>query len=196
MNSRILPSKKAVPTHWVQTEREAHEAWSLLITKSPTAARIMHLFVARVGEHNAVVVSQPTLAELLGCHVNTVANAIKLLAKDRWIEIRRVGGSGTTNAYVLNDRVAWVGARGKIRYSLFSASVVLSDNEQPDKDEIGKQEPLRRLPRVGELQFPSGDSLPPPSQPFLDGMEPDLPATPSQEPPYQSDIEDFTGIKK
>lgn len=186
MSSPILPPKKAVPTHWVQTEREAHEAWSLLITKSPTAARIMHLFVARVGEHNAVVVSQSTLAELLGCHVNTVANAIKLLAKDRWIEIRRVGGSGTTNAYVLNDRVAWVGARGKIRYSLFSASVVLSDSEQPDKEEIGNQEPLRRLPRVGEMQFPSGSSLPPPSQPFLDGLEPDLPAT-----SYQSDIEDF-----
>jgi len=181
MNTPKLPAKKPHPTHWVQTEREAHEAWSVLIAKSPTAARIMHLFVARVGEHNAVVVSQSTLAELLNCHVNTVANAIKLLATDRWIEIRRVGGSGTTNAYVLNDRIAWVGSRDKIRYSLFSASVIASSVEQPDRDQIDNQEPLRRLPRIGELQMPDGDGLPPPSQPFLKGMEPDLPTMEQRE---------------
>lgn len=176
MNQPALPASKAPSTHWVQTEREAHEAWSALIAKSPTAARLMHLLVARVGDHNAVVVSQPTLARLLGCHANTVANAIRLLSTDRWIEVRRVGGSGTTNAYVLNDRVAWVGPRDGIRYSLFSASVIASDEEQPDRDQIGHQDPLRRLPRVGELQLPSGDGLLPPSQPFFDGMEPDLPA--------------------
>ncbi|MFS1808948.1 helix-turn-helix domain-containing protein [Bacillus anthracis] len=176
MNNPIMPPQKSPPTHWVQTEREAHEAWSILISKSPTAARIMHLFVARVGEHNAVVVSQPTLAKLLGCHVNTVANAIRLLTTDRWIEVRRVGGSGTTNAYVLNDRVAWVGSRDGIRYSLFSASVVISDEEQPDRAELGQQKPLRHLPRIGEMQLPVGDGLPPPSQPFLSGLEPDLPA--------------------
>lgn len=177
MNTPIMPPQKSSPTHWVQTEREAHEAWSILISKSPTAARIMHLFVARVGEHNAVVVSQPTLAKLLGCHVNTVANAIRLLTTDRWIEVRRVGGSGTTNAYVLNDRVAWVGSRDGIRYSLFSASVVISDEEQPDRAELGQQKPLRHLPRIGEMQLPAGDGLPPPSQPFLSGLEPDLPAS-------------------
>lgn len=171
-----LPIKKTNTTMWVQTEREAHEAWSNLIAKSPTAARLMHLLVARIGDHNAVVVSQPTLAKLLDCHVNTVSNAIKLLAADRWIEVRRVGGSGTTNAYVLNDRVAWVGPREGLRYSLFSASVVVASDEQPDAKELGSQQPLRHLPRTGELQMPAGDGLPPPSQPFLDGMEPELPA--------------------
>lgn len=175
MGQPALPPRKPPTTQWVQTERAAHEAWSSLIRRSPTAARLMHLLVARVGDHNAVVVSQPTLAGLLNCHVNTVAKAIRLLSDDHWIEIRRVGGSGTTNAYVLNDRVAWVGPRDGIRYSLFSAAVVVSDEEQPDRDQIGRQTPLRRLPRVGEMQFPSGDGLPPPSQPFLDGIEPDLP---------------------
>lgn len=176
MNTPHLPTRKNPSTQWVQTEREAHEAWSLLISKSPTAARLMHLLVARVGENNAVVVSQPTLAKLLNCHINTVANAIKVLSLDRWIEVRRVGGSGTTNAYVLNDRVAWVGAREGIRYSLFSAAVVISEEEQPDRAELGQQKPLRRLPRVGEMQFPAGDGVSPPSQPFLDGLEPDIPS--------------------
>ena len=39
-------------------------------------------------------------------------------------------------------------------------------------------EALRRLPRLypGEEQLPGGPGLPPVSQPFLDGMEPSLPA--------------------
>lgn len=75
--------------------------------------------------------------------------------------------------------MAWSGKRDGIRYSLFSASVIVSDAEQPDAEELGQQEPLRRLPSLyrDEGQFPAGEGLPPPSQPFFDGMEPDLPAT-------------------
>src|SRR3546814_17986569 len=40
--------------------------------------------------------------------------------------------------------------------------------------------PLRRLPPFGERQLPNCDGLPPPSQPILDGIEPDLPATEQQ----------------
>ena len=100
-----------------------------------------------------MVVSQPTLAKLLGCHTNTVANAIKLLVTGRWIEVRRVGGSGTTNAYVLNERVAWTGKRDGLRYSLFSASVIVSDEEQADCDEIGRRELLRRLLRAEKRNY-------------------------------------------
>jgi hypothetical protein len=79
--------------------------------------------------------------------------------------------------------VAWSGKRDGIRYSLFSAAVIISEEEQPDRDQIGHQEPLRRLPSLfrGERQLPNGDGLPPPSQPFFDGMEPDLPATESDD---------------
>src|SRR3546814_5049405 len=73
---------------------------------------------------------------------------------------------------------------------LFSATVVVSDSEQPDRDTLGKQEPLRRLPPIGERQLPHGDGLPPPSQPFLDGIEPDLPATEQQnlDPAMQEEL--------
>src|SRR3546814_14598041 len=80
--------------------------------------------------------------------------------------------------------------REGLRYSLFSATVVVSDSEQPDRDTLGKQEPLRRLPPIGERQLPHGDGLPPPSQPFLDGIEPDLPATEQQnlDPAMQEEL--------
>jgi len=54
---------------------------------------------------------------------------------------------------------------------------LVSDDEQPDKLEIGSQAPLERIPSLypGEKQLPTGDGLPPPNQPFFTGMEPDLP---------------------
>ena len=106
-------------------------------------------------------------------------DAIKLLTANNWLEVRQIGGRGTVNAHIINDRVAWTGKRDGIRYSLFSAAVILSDDEQPDLEELGTQEALRRVPSLfqGERQLPAGDGLPPESQPFFDGMEPDLPAT-------------------
>ena len=173
-----LPEKKP-RGHYVQTERAAHEALAALGRESPNAVILMHLLVARMGEHNAVVVSQKTLAHLMDRHVNTVKNALRVLRDRRWIEIRQIGERGTVNAYIVNDRVAWVGKRDGIRYSLFSANVIVSDDEQPDRSELGVQEPLRPLPQLqpGEQQLPTGPGLPPPSEPALPGMEPDLPAT-------------------
>jgi DNA-binding transcriptional MocR family regulator len=173
-----LSARKSA-SQWVQTERAAHEAWAALIQKAPKAAQLMHILTARVGEHNAVVVSQKTLSSLMKCSRRTIQRAVDVLVEDRWIEVRQIGENGTVNAHIINDRVAWSGKRDGIRYSLFSASVIVSDAEQPDAEELGQQEPLRRLPSLyrDEGQFPAGEGLPPPSQPFFDGMEPDLPAT-------------------
>lgn len=173
------PMPVAAPSGtWVQTERAAHEAWAALIARSPLAARVMHVFASRVGEHNAVVISQGTLAALLGAHRRSIVRAIDVLAAGRWIEVRQIGDRGTVNAYVLNRNVVWTGARDGIRYALFSAAVVVSDEEQPDRETLDQRAPLRQLPTLyaGEQQLPTGDGLPPPSQPHLEGLEPDLPA--------------------
>lgn len=163
---------------WVQTEREAHEAWAALMRQSPRAAELMHLLVARVGKHNAVVISQKTLAKLMKRHVNTVTKAVKDLAAAKWIDVRQIGDRGTLNAYIINDRVAWSGKRDGIRYSLFTATVIVSDEEQPDRDQLDTLEPLRQVPSLlqGEMQLPVGDGMPPPSQPAIPGFEPDLPS--------------------
>jgi len=172
-----LPEK--VPSgQWVQTERAAHEAWATLMRENPSAAMLMHLLVARVGQHNAVVISQKNLGELMGKSRDTVKRALATLKDRNWIEVRQIGQNGTVNAYIVNDRIAWTGKRDGIRYSLFTATVIASDDEQPDRDNLSQQEPLRRLPSLyrGEQQLPSGDGLSPPSEPSLPGMEPDLPA--------------------
>jgi hypothetical protein len=175
----MLPEARAKIGTWVQTERAAHEAWATLLMQSPRAAQLLHLLIARVGENNAVVASQKTLATLMRVRsINTVKAAIATLREGRWVEVRQIGDRGTVNAYVINDRVAWTGPRDGIRYSLFSATIVVSEEEQPDRHELGSQLPLRALPTLypGEKQLPTGPGLDPPSEPPLPGMEPDLPA--------------------
>ena len=174
-----LPVKKQRGT-WVQTERAAHEAWAMFLglPGSLNASRVLHLLIARVEDHNAVVMSQKTMADLLRVTDRSIRTALKVLEADRWIEVRQIGERGTVNAYVLNRNVVWTGPRDGIRYALFSAAVVVSDQEQPDRATLDSREPLRRLPTLypGERQLPTGDGLPPPSQPVFPGMEPDLPA--------------------
>lgn len=162
---------------WVQTDRKGHEAFSQLILRKPRAAALMHLLISRMGENNAVVASRKNLARLMDCHANTVDKAIADLVTRNWIEVRQTGGAGSTNAYIINDRIAWSGKRDGIRYSLFSATVLVSDDDQPDQLDLDNKQPLHRIPRMlpGERQLPTGDGLLPPSEPSLPGMEPDLP---------------------
>lgn len=168
---------------WVQTQLQAHEEWAKLAISHPRASSILHILLANIGRGNAVVVSQKTLAGLAGCSVRTLQYALNVLKEGNWVEVRQIGATGSANAYVINDRVAWYGKRDGMRYSLFSATVIVSEDEQPDRAEIGKQQPLNHIPEMfpGERQLPSGEGMAPPSQPFLPDMTPDLPSRQVQE---------------
>lgn len=167
----------AGPRTFVQTERKAHEAWAKLTLRSPRAAAVMHHLVANMGHQNAVVISQKTLSKLLSCSIDTIQRAISELARDHWVQIVRLNGPGTVSAYVVNSSVAWGEKREHIgNLSVFHAAVIADADDQPEGS-LDRTE-LRRIPMLfpGEQQLPSGDGLPPPSQPSLPGMEPDLPA--------------------
>lgn len=179
---------------WVQIDRAALERAAHLAMRHPKARALLDLIIARSGRHNALVASQSTLAALLGCSLSTAQRAIRTLRDESWIEVRQIGATGTACAYIVNDRVSWSGPRDGIRYSLFSAAVLVTDVEQPDRDDLGAQPPLEQIPTMypGERQLPTGNGLPPPSQPSIPGMEPDLPARRIERAPDQLDIEDFT----
>jgi DNA-binding transcriptional regulator YhcF (GntR family) len=162
--------------HWVQTERKAHEAWANLIAKKPRAAMLMHHLVARMGEQNAIIVSQKTLAKLLNCSLRTIQYAVADLNSAKWIQVVKINGSGTVSAYVINDQVAWGQARSDLRLSTFTATVI-ADAEDQDAQTMETAD-LRPIPSLyqGERQLPGGEGEPPPCQPSFDGMEPDLPS--------------------
>ena len=175
MSKNQLRERSPTKGTWVQTERAAHEAWAKLSIQSPKAGALLHLLAAKVGDANAVIIGQRPLAAALGCSTDTIKRALKELVHGRWIEIRTI--QGAANAYVLNDRVVWARGRDDLRYSEFTARVIVSEEDQADRDELGQQPELRRLPRMGEGQLPAGPGEPPPSSPALPGMELDLPGT-------------------
>jgi hypothetical protein len=163
---------------WVQTERAAHEAWSALIGRKPKAAQLMHLLVANMGKDGAVVVSQSTLATLMGVSLNTVKRSLSVLSSECWIDVVRIGSErGGVCAYVVNRRVAWADKRSNQRYAAFDARILVSEAEQ-EAPIAEDRHPLRQLPSLslGDIQLPHGDGLPPPTQPPL--IEADLPGLP------------------
>jgi len=176
MKTELGTPSKNKPGQWVQTERAAHEAWANLIGKKPRAAMLLHHLVAQMGNQNAVVVPQKVLARLMNCSPETVKRAVGDLVAARWISVVKLNGPGTVNAYVVNDRVAWGQPRDQLRLSVFSATVV-ADFDDQDEALLGHVD-LRRIPTLypGEQQLPNGDGEPPPNQPPIPGLEPDLPS--------------------
>lgn len=142
---------------WVQTERKGHEAWATLAMRAPRAAALMHIFVSRMGERNAVVIPQKLLAKMLGAHERTVQRGVADLVAGRWIQVVRLNGPGTVCAYVVNDRVAWGQPRDQLCLSTFSATVVADVEEQA---EVFNAAELRKIPLLyaGERQMPIGDA--------------------------------------
>jgi hypothetical protein len=122
-----------------------------------------------------VVASFATLAGICGYSVATVRRAIDDLRADQWIEVVQIGGKGGANAYLVNSRVAWAAPRDMLPMAAFTATVLASRAEQDEVDTV----PLRRIPHLmhpGERQLPTGPGQEPPSQPTIEGMEPDLPS--------------------
>lgn len=178
------PSKvgvSAVPkpnkSRWVQTERAAHEAWGKLIAKHPRAAQLMHFLVAYMGNQNALVISQKTLAELMGVSVRTMQRAAVVLEQQKWIQVVQVG-KGKERVYVVNSRVAWGQKRDQLYLSSFTAQVVLNADEQEIGGAILAQpDDLRTIPSIyqGEQIVLDNSHDTPPTQEFFDGMAPKMP---------------------
>ena len=139
------------------------------------AAAVLHTLVARMGDQNAVVVSQKTLAALIGVTDRTIRNAIQVLVAENWVQVVRLNGPGTVSAYVVNSAVAWGQPRDQLHLAAFTAAVIA---DAADQEAITlEHRDLRKIHALsGERQLPTGPGEDPPSQPAIEGMEPDLPS--------------------
>lgn len=178
---------KHQPGRWVQTDRKTHEEWARFSVKKPTASGLLHLLVANMGHQNAVAVPQKVLAKMMGVSDRTIRTALTDLVAGNWIQVVRLG-KGKEAVYVVNDRVAWGQKRSQFHLSTFSATIIADAEDQDDK--TLSNTPLRRIPTLypGEVQLPTGPGEDPPSQPHLDGMEPDLPAI-QDDAAYRDELE-------
>jgi hypothetical protein len=162
---------------FVQTDLATHEAWKQLSLEKPIAAALMHQLVVLADKDNYVAASHNALAELMGVSKISIRRAMEVLREGNWVQVLQVGSSGTVNVYAINSHVAWRKNRDGLRYATVRGMILLSGSDQP-KNQLEIEGKLRQVPKMlqGEQQLPSGDGLPPVSQPSLPGMEPDLPA--------------------
>ena len=111
--------------NFIQLSRCYLKSWRGLIRKNPLAAEILMFLVEKMGRTtNAVVCSYKTLCELTGYSRTSVANAIKILKEDNWIESVKIGSA---TAYCVNERVAWQAAKNQRKYAIFSACSAFLD---------------------------------------------------------------------
>ena len=132
--------------NFVQFSRGYLVSWRALIRKNPLASEILMFLIEKMGRTtNAVVCSYKTLQELTGYSRTSVANAIKLLKEQNWIDTVKVGNA---TAYCVNEKVAWQASKTERRYAVFSATVVASSSDQ-DNDFLKKSEQrLKHIPFV------------------------------------------------
>ena len=154
--------------NFVQISREYLKNWRGLIRKNPLSAEILMFLIEKMGRTtNAVVCSYKTLTELTGYSRTSIANSLKTLKEDNWIEAIKIGNA---TAYCVNERVAWQASRNQRNYAMFSAIVVASESEQESDFHQKAKEKLTYIPVIekNELIITGKESLPPPDQLDLD----------------------------
>jgi hypothetical protein len=171
MNTTVKSSNVIKPDvkDFVQYTRGYLKHQRELARRSPAAWQVFTLLTERMNKGNAVVISQATMAEILGYTRTTINSAVKLLEKECWLQVVKIGQA---NAYVINNKVVWRDRSGK-RYATFSADVIASESEQLNGIEKWDNVELRHVPVLmpGELALVSDEDLPPPDQKDL--LQPD-----------------------
>jgi len=159
---------------FVQVTRGYLSEMRKLQDKSPMALSVLLFLTERMTRQNAIVISQPTLAEILGCNPSSVYRAINLLRSENWIQVIKIG---QTNGYLVNSKVVWRSHQEK-RYGYFNAEVIASEKEQTQSVEELENQPLREIPNVKKGECPISDnaSLTPPDQ--RDLIDPDFDTIP------------------
>jgi len=159
---------------FVQVTRGYLSEMRKLQDKSPMALSVLLFLTERMTRQNAIVISQPTLAEILKCNPSSIYRAINLLRSENWIQVVKIG---QTNGYLVNSRVVWRSHQDK-RYGYFNAEVIASETEQVQTVEELENQHLKHIPnvKVGEMMVSDNAALPPPDQKDL--IEPDFDTVP------------------
>jgi hypothetical protein len=160
-----LLTKNRVTGGYYMMSRAAEKNLRALQKENPTAALVFSVIRENMQMGtNAVTISNPVLAKILGKSARTVARATKHLAEHAYVQIVKVGN---TNTYVVNEQVAFAGSKGQ-RKAVFSATVVAHECEQNEGwDQVKK---LKAIPIIYDDERPvlGEEVLPPPDQTDLD----------------------------
>ena len=87
---------------WTQLNNEHTKELVQLALKAPKAHALLYFLVDQMDNYNAVVCSTRVLEDFLNVSRQTVSKSIKYLKDYGFIAVLK---SGTTNVYVVNDKV-------------------------------------------------------------------------------------------
>jgi hypothetical protein len=165
MNTKIENAQSVEKNYnFVQISRGYLKNWRALIRKNPLSAEILMFLIEKMGRTtNAVVCSYKTLTELTGYSRTSIANSLKILRDDNWIEAVKIGNA---TAYCVNERVAWQASRNQRNYAIFSATIVASESEQDNDFQKKSKEKLTYIPIIenNEIVLTGNETLDPPDQ--------------------------------
>lgn len=165
MNTEIKNTQTGEKNYnFVQISRGYLKNWRALIRKNPLSAEILMFLIEKMGRTtNAVVCSYKTLTELTGYSRTSIANSLKILRDDNWIETVKIGNA---TAYCVNERVAWQASRNQRNYAIFSATIVASESEQENDFQKKSKEKLTYIPIIekNEIVLTGNEELDPPDQ--------------------------------
>jgi len=119
--------------------------------ENPRALEIFLWLVEHMDGKNAIVVSQPALAEALKIHRSTIHRSILFLREHHCIAVLK---SGNTNIYAVNADIVWRDTHENKKFALFDARVYLSLSEQNQDDIEFKTELLGHAKKVRTVKNP------------------------------------------
>lgn len=158
-------TKNRVTGGYYMMSRSAEKNLRALQKANPAAALVFSVIREnmQIGT-NAVTISNPALATILGKSTRTIARATKHLADHAYVQVIK---TGNTNTYVVNEQVAFAGSAGQ-RKAVFSTTLVAHEVEQDEGwDQVKK---LKAVPVIyeDERAIMGNEELPPPDQVDLD----------------------------
>ena len=109
---------------------------------------------------NAITISNKALSKILGISKRTVIRASKFLKDHQYVQVVKIG---TTNTYVVNEKIAFAGSAGQ-RKAVFSSTIVAHESEQEEGwDEVKK---LKTVPVIYSCErvMMGSEELTPPDQ--------------------------------
>ena len=157
-----LKENELPPTFgWLMMDKKPIQALKKLAIEHPIAMGALMHMVENMSRSNAFMASQQSIAKSLNVSTVAVKKAVAVLHDLKFVQIVKIG---TSNAYIVNTKVAWQGNRGA-RFAHFHADIVAYEVEQKGID-LDDTTPLNQLPRLegDERLLVGNDPIDPPDQ--------------------------------
>lgn len=133
---------------FTQLNNKTIDSLIALVDENPQAMKVLLFIIQNMDGYNKLVCSYTVIQERFGISHATVWRHIKYLKEHGYIYAQKTGSS---NVYILSPELAWKSWGANIKYCKFPANVILSYNEQKEKD--SKRNIRKKIGRL-ELKEP------------------------------------------